>query len=90
MVDTPAEEQSAGVVEIVGTTGEAFTLIVTSEKQDKSEAVHLKTLAPTESPFTIVFGSVFETKEPVPDTTLQVPVAGDEAAKVVDVTPHNV
>ena len=89
IVDTPADEQSAGVVVIVGTDGAAFTLIVTSEKHDKSEAVHLNTLAPTERPLTIVFGFVFETKVPVPETTLHVPVAGDEAAKVVDVTPHN-
>ena len=36
----------------------------------------------------LVFGLVLETKVPEPETTLHVPVAGDTAAKVVDVILH--
>jgi hypothetical protein len=62
---------------------------VTSEVQDKSAAVHLNTFVPTERPLTTVFGFVFETNVPVPETRLQVPVAGELAAKVVEVAAHN-
>ena len=84
VLNTKLSQQFTGV----GSTGCGATVIVTSAKQDKSEAVHLKTFAPEDNPFTTVFGSVLETNVPVPETTLQVPVAGEVAAKDVLVVAH--
>ena len=65
-----------------------FTVIVTSSEQLESEAVHLNIFAPIESPDTEDVGLVEFEKEPVPEIIDQVPVAGDEAANVVDVILH--
>jgi hypothetical protein len=86
--DKVAPEQIAATDANVGVTVEV-TVMVTSEEQDKSEAVHLKTFAPIERPLTVVFGFVLDTNVPEPETTDQEPVAGETAARVADVVAHN-
>ena len=88
IVAEPFDVHVGAVTLTIGTTGEVLTVIVTSSKQLKSLDVHLKTFAPADNPFTCVLGEVFDVKFPVPETTLQVPVAGEFAAKFVDVELH--
>ena len=82
-------EHIAGTAVKVGIIGE-LTVIVTSSKQDKSEAVHRKTFVPKDKPVTPEVGLFAFAKVADPLVTDHVPVTGKTAAKVVFVTLQSV
>ncbi len=74
---------------MVKATGASFTVMETSSKQDKSDAVQRNILVPVANPVTLEVKLEGVVMVPEPLILDQVPVAGAVAASVVDVAPHN-